>query len=69
MSMIISYIIGFFATFVACALYNSKCETCREIPMPSAFFVSLIWPIALLFVVLMLIWKVLEKIFDSISKK
>jgi hypothetical protein len=37
--------------------------------MPQAVITSLVWPMALLFVVLMLIWKVLEKIFNSISKK
>ena len=67
--MITSYIIGFFATFVACALYNQQCETGEEINMPQAVITSLIWPIALVGVVLMLIWKVLEKIFNSISKK
>ena len=67
--MIISYIIGFFATFVVCALYNSKCETCREIPMPSAFFVSLIWPISLAAVVIAVFYDLLGKIFNSISKK
>jgi hypothetical protein len=69
MSMIISYIIGFFAAFVACALYNHQCKVGEEISMPQAVITSLVWPVALLFVVLMLIWKVLEKIFNSISKK
>ena len=69
MSMIISYIIGFLATFVACALYNQQCEEGEEINMAQAVITSLVWPMALLFVVLMLIWKVLEKIFNSISKK
>ena len=67
--MIISYIIGFLATFVACALYNQQCEAGEEINMPQAVITSLVWPMALLFVVLMLIWKVLEKVFNSISKK
>jgi ABC-type sugar transport system permease subunit len=67
--MIISYVIGFFATFVACALYNQQCEEGEEIHMVQAVITSLVWPMALLFVVLMLIWKVLEKIFNSISKK
>lgn len=69
MSMIISYIIGFFATFVACALYNQQCKVGEEINMPQAVITSLVWPMALLFVVLMLIWKILEKIFNLISKK
>ena len=69
MSMIISYILGFLATFVACALYNQQCKAGEEINMPQAVITSLVWPMVLLFVVLMLIWKVLEKIFDSISKK
>ena len=29
--MIISYILGFFATFVACALYNQQCKEGEEI--------------------------------------
>ncbi len=67
--MIISYIIGFFAIFVACALYSLQCKEGEEINMVQAVITSLVWPMALLFVVLMLIWKVLEKIFNSISKK
>jgi ABC-type sugar transport system permease subunit len=67
--MIISYVIGFFATFVVCALYNQQCKAGEEINMVQAVITSLVWPMALLFVVLMLIWKVLEKIFNSISKK
>ena len=67
--MIIGYIIGFFITFIAGALYNNKCETCREIPMSSAFFVSLIWPISLAAVVIAVFYDLLGKIFNSISKK
>jgi ABC-type sugar transport system permease subunit len=67
--MIISYVIGFFAAFVACALHNQQCKEGEEINMAQAVITSLVWPMALLFVVLMLIWKVLEKIFNSISKK
>jgi uncharacterized protein HemY len=67
--MIISYILGFFATFVACALYNQQCKAGEEINMAQAVITSLVWPMALLFVVLMLIWNALEKIFNSISKK
>ena len=69
MSMIISYIIGFFATFIACALYNQQCKAGEEINMPQAVITSLVWPLALVFVVLMLIWNALEKVFNSISKK
>jgi len=69
MSMIISYVIGFFATFVAYALYNSKCEAGEEVNMTHAVITSLVWPIALVGVVLVLIWNVLEKVFNSISKK
>lgn len=69
MSMIISYILGFLATFVACALYNQQCKAGEEINMPQAVITSLVWPMTLLFVVLMLIWNVLEKVFNSISKK
>ena len=67
--MIISYIIGFFATFVAYALYNSRCEVGEEVNMTHAVIASLVWPIALVGVVLALIWHVLEKVFNSISKK
>ena len=67
--MIISYILGFFATFVACALYNHQCKAGEEINMAQAVITSLVWPIALLFVVLMLVWNALEKVFTSISKK
>lgn len=69
MSMIISYIIGFLATFVACALYNQQCKEGEEINMAQAVITSLVWPMALLFVVLMLVWNALEKVFNSISKK
>ncbi len=67
--MIISYILGFLATFVACALYNQQCKAGEEINMPQAVITSLVWPMALLFVVLMLVWNALEKVFNSISKK
>lgn len=69
MSMIISYVIGFLAAFVAYAFYNSKCKVGEEVNMTHAVITSLIWPIALLFVMLMLIWNALEKVFNSISKK
>jgi hypothetical protein len=67
--MIISYVIGFLAAFVAYAFYNSKCKVGEEVNMTHAVITSLIWPIALLFVMLMLIWNALEKVFNSISKK
>ena len=67
--MIISYIIGFFITFISGALYNNKCKTCHEIPMSAAFFVSLIWPISLAAVVIAVFYDLLGKIFNSISKK
>ena len=69
MSMIISYILGFFATFVAYALYNSKCKVGEEVNMTHAVIASLVWPIALVCVVLVIFWNGLEKIFTSISKK
>jgi len=69
MSMIISYILGFFATFVACALYNHQCKAGEEINMAQAVITSLVWPIALVGVVLVIFWNGLEKIFTSISKK
>ena len=69
MSMIISYVIGFFAIFVAYALYNSRCKAGEEVNMTHAVIASLVWPMALLFVVLVLIWNALEKVFNSISKK
>jgi vacuolar-type H+-ATPase subunit I/STV1 len=67
--MIISYIIGFFAIFVAYAFYNSKCKAGEEVNMTHAVIASLVWPIALVVVVLVLIWNTLEKVFNSISKK
>ena len=67
--MIISYVIGFFAIFVAYAFYNSKCKVGEEVNMTHAIIASLVWPIALVCVVLVLIWNGLEKIFTSISKK
>ena len=67
--MITAYIIGFFAIFVAYALYNSKCEAGEEVNMTHAVIASLVWPIALVGVVLVLIWNGLEKVFNSISKK
>jgi len=69
MSMIISYILGFFTTFVACALYNQQCKAGEEINMAQAVITSLVWPIALVCVVLVVLWNGLEKIFTSISKK
>ncbi len=67
--MITAYIIGFFATFVACAIYNHQCRIGEEISMPPAVFASLIWPITITAALLGMIWNVLEKIFNSISKK
>lgn len=67
--MIISYVIGFFAIFVAYALYNSKCKAGEEVNMTHAVIASLVWPIALVGVVLVILWNGLEKIFTSISKK
>jgi vacuolar-type H+-ATPase subunit I/STV1 len=67
--MIISYVIGFFAIFVAYALYNSKCKAGEEVNMTHAVIASLVWPIALVCVVLVILWNGLEKIFTSISKK
>jgi len=69
MSMIISYILGFFAIFVAYALYNSKCKAGEEVNMTHAVIASLVWPIALVCVVLVILWNALEKVFNSISKK
>jgi vacuolar-type H+-ATPase subunit I/STV1 len=67
--MIISYILGFFAIFVAYALYNSKCKAGEEVNMTHAVIASLVWPIALVCVVLVILWNALEKVFNSISKK
>ena len=69
MSMIISYVIGFFAIFVAYTLYNSKCKAGEEVNMTHAVIASLVWPIALVCVVLVILWNALEKVFNSISKK
>ena len=43
--MITSYILGFFATFVACALYNHQCKVGEEINMAQAVITSLVWPL------------------------
>ena len=67
--MITAYIIGFFITFVAYALYNSKCKAGEEVNMTHAVITSLVWPIALVCVVLVVLWNGLEKIFNLISKK
>jgi TRAP-type mannitol/chloroaromatic compound transport system permease small subunit len=67
--MIISYVIGFLAAFVAYAFYNSKCKVGEEVNMTHAVITSLVWPIALVGVVLVILWNGLEKIFKSISKK
>ena len=69
MSMITIYIIGFFVTFMACAVYNHQCKVEEEINMAQAVITSLVWPIALVGVVLVIFWNGLEKIFNSISKK
>ncbi len=69
MSMIIAYIIGFLAAFVAYAFYNSKCKVGEEVNMTHAIIASLVWPIALVCVVLVILWNALEKIFNPISKK
>ena len=69
MSMIISYVIGFLAVFVAYAFYNSKCKVGEEVNMTHAIIASLVWPIALVCVVLVILWNTLEKIFNPISKK
>jgi Co/Zn/Cd efflux system component len=67
--MITTYIIGFLAAFVAYAFYNSKCKVGEEVNMTYAVIASLVWPIALLCVVLVILWNTLEKIFNPISKK
>ena len=67
--MITSYIIGFFATFVACALYNHQCKVGEEINMAQAVITSLVWPLSLTIALLAIIWNALEKVFTSISKK
>jgi hypothetical protein len=67
--MITSYILGFFATFVACALYNHQCKVGEEINMPQAVITSLVWPLSLSVALLAIIWNALEKVFNSISKK
>ncbi len=67
--MITAYIIGFFITFVAYAFYNSKCKIGEEVNMTHAIIASLVWPIALVCVVLIILWNALEKIFNPISKK
>jgi predicted Co/Zn/Cd cation transporter (cation efflux family) len=68
-TIMIVFAIGFFAIFVAYALYNSRCKAGEEVNMTHAVIASLVWTIALVCVVLVLIWNGLEKIFNSISKK
>ena len=67
--MIISYILGFLATFVACALYNQQCKAGEEISMPQAVITSLVWPLSLIIALLAIILSALEKVFNLISKK
>jgi hypothetical protein len=67
--MITAYIIGFFATFMFCAVYNNKCKAGNEMDMRAAFLTSLLWPISLAALVVAVFYDILRKIFDSISKK
>jgi hypothetical protein len=67
--MIIAYIIGFFITFVLGAFYNQRCKIKNEIPVGIVIIASLIWPVTLAALVLAALYDLLEKIFDSISKK
>jgi len=67
--MITAYIIGFFITFVLGAFYNQRCKIKNEIPVGVVIIASLIWPVTLLALVLAVLYDLLEKIFDSISKK
>ena len=69
MSMFISYVIGFFATFMFCAVYNNKCKAGNEMDMRAAFLTSLLWPISLAALVVAALYDILDKIFKSISKK
>ena len=67
--MITVYIIGFFITFVLGAFYNQRCKVENEIPAGIAVIASLIWPVTLLALVIAVLYDMLRKIFDSISKK
>jgi cellobiose-specific phosphotransferase system component IIC len=67
--MITAYIIGFFITFVLGAFYNQRCKIKNEIPVGVVIIASLIWPVTLAALVLAALYDLLEKIFDSISKK
>ena len=67
--MITAYIIGFFITFVLGAFYNQRCKIKNEIPVGVVIIASLIWPMTLAALVLAALYDLLEKIFDSISKK
>ena len=67
--MITTYIIGFFITFVLGAFYNQRCKIKNEIPVGVVIIASLIWPVTLAALVLAALYDLLEKIFDSISKK
>ena len=67
--MITAYIIGFFATFVACAIYNHQCPLGEEIGMPPAVFASAIWPVTITATLLLTVYNILETVFNMISKK
>jgi hypothetical protein len=67
--MITAYIIGFFITFVLGALYNQRCKVENEIPAGIAVIASLIWPVTLLALVIAVLYDMLGKIFNLISKK
>ena len=67
--MITAYIIGFFITFVLGALYNQRCKVENEIPVGVVVIASLIWPVTLAVLVLAVLYDLLGKVFNLISKK
>ena len=67
--MITIYIIGFFVTFILCAIYNHQCKAGDEIGMPPAVFASAIWPVTISASLLLTVYNILETVFNMISKK
>jgi hypothetical protein len=67
--MITIYIIGFFITFVLGAIYNQRCKVENEIPAGAAVIASLIWPVTLVALIIAVLYDMLRKVFNLISKK
>jgi len=67
--MITAYIIGFFVTFITFALYNQQCKIGDEIEMSVSVFASLAWPMTAAAALIAVVYAMLEKLFNLISKK